>query len=185
MSHSRKPLLGLVLTTTIAASTLVASPPARAADAPTVGQSVDVERTPSSKITVDTMRQAIAEARDAGAVLEERISPDGTLVAVVATEEGASFELAVPTRGDERLSAGSDSYGGMFVGFNAFDQNLIISGAMTAIAAGMCALGPAVCAVANVAAVLASAAIGSSGGVRCGTKSLRVYPVSRKAPRCA
>ena len=39
--------------------------------------------------------------------------------------------------------------------------------------------------IANVAAVLASTAIGNGGGIRCGTKSLRVYPTTNKAPRCA
>ncbi|WP_217483588.1 hypothetical protein [Curtobacterium sp. Csp2] len=58
-----------------------------------------------------------------------------------------------------RLSAGSDSYGGTYVAFNAFDQNLIIGGAMSA--------------------------IGDGGGIRCGTKALRVCPVSHRAPRCA
>lgn len=46
-------------------------------------------------------------------------------------------------------------------------------------------LGPVVCAVATVAITIATVAVSTSGGVRCGTKSLRVYPVSNKNPRCA
>jgi hypothetical protein len=64
-------------------------------------------------------------------------------------------------------------------------SGLVVSRAAGSDKYGMCALGPAVCAVANVAALLASNAIGSGGGIRCGTKSLRVYPVSHRAPRCA
>jgi hypothetical protein len=74
----------------------------------------------------------------------------------------------------ERLSAGSDNYGGVYVGFNAFDQNLIISGAAAGLTAGICLLGPAVCAVATVAITTATVAVTTSGGVQCGTKSLRV-----------
>ncbi|MFJ3384609.1 MULTISPECIES: hypothetical protein [unclassified Curtobacterium] len=138
----------------------------------------------NSRITPDTMRRAVSEARAAGAIRDERINADGALSVVVEGTNGATLELSALGQ-DARLGTGSDSYGGMYVAFNAFDQNLVISGAMTAIAAGMCALGPAVCAVATVAGLLASTAIGNAGGVRCGTKSLRVYPISHKTPRCA
>lgn len=168
-------LAGVVTTGVLLAGTLIAAPPASAA-------SGDGASSPS--ISAETIQEAVTQARAAHAVVKESINADGSTVVAIAGANGTVMELSV-TDEQTRLSAGSDSYGGTYVGFNAFDQNLIISGAMTAIAAGMCALGPAVCAVANVAAVLASTAIGSGGGIRCGTKSLRVYPISHKKPRCA
>jgi len=181
MSKFRNVSVGLVLTGAVVAAGLVVGPPASAQEGGPFPIVDSYEREPG--VTTDVIREAIAEARRAGAVAEERISADGSEVVVIRDENGGTLELGVP-RPHSRLATGSDKYG-MYVAFNAFDQNLIISGAMTAIAAGMCALGPAVCVVANVAAVLASTAIGSGGGIRCGTKSLRVYPVSHRAPRCA
>ncbi|PZE94763.1 hypothetical protein DEI95_04895 [Curtobacterium sp. MCBD17_008] len=171
----------MALTGALVAAGLVVGPAAEAEVAPMQPIVSASEGDPA--VTDAVIREALAEARRAGAVVEERAGADGTEVVVIEGEDGAVLELGVPDSGS-RLAAGPDKYG-MYVAFNAFDQNLIISGAMTAIAASMCALGPAVCAVANVAAVLASSAIGSGGGIRCGTKSLRVYPVSHRAPRCA
>lgn len=137
-----------------------------------------------SSVTPELFEQAIDEARAAGAVSDDVVNVDGTHAITIDAGGGVTLDLNTPAA-PERLSSGSDSYGGLFVGFNAFDQSLVISGGMTAIAAGMCALGPAVCVVANVAAVIASTAITTSGGVQCGNKSLRVYPVTNKKPRCA
>lgn len=139
---------------------------------------------PSGRISEGTILRAIDEARAVGAVREERTNGDGSHTVLFEGANGVSLELNESTP-EGRLSAGSDSYGGTYVAFDAFDQNLMIGGAMSAIAAGLCALGPAICVVANVAAVLASTAIGNGGGIRCGTKALRVYPVSHRAPRCA
>jgi hypothetical protein len=181
MSTSWNVSAAMALTGALVAAGLVVGPAAEAEAAPLQPVVRASEGYPA--VTAAVIREAVAEARRAGAVVEERAGADGTQVVVIEGEDGAALELGVPDSGS-RLAAGSDKYG-MYVAFNAFDQNLIISGAMTAIAASMCALGPAVCAVANVAAVLASSAIGSGGGIRCGTKSLRVYPVSHRAPRCA
>jgi hypothetical protein len=181
MSKSWNVPMGVALAGAVVAAGLAVGPAARAEErrpSPVVDASAG-----QPPITADVIHEAISEARRAGAVSEERTNADGTEVVVIQDGNGGTLELGVPGPGS-RLATGSDKYG-MYVAFNAFDQNLIISGAMTAIAAGMCALGPAVCVVANVAAVLASTAIGSGGGIRCGTKSLRVYPVSHKAPRCA
>lgn len=184
MSTFRSTLTGISLSAALIAGGLFGTPGASAADAPPRTPAAVAHGGSGTTITPATFRRAVAEARAAGAVEAERVTPDGTRTVVIRGTQGARLVLSDPGR-DARLGAGSDSYGGVYVAFNAFDQNLIISGAMSAIAAGMCALGPAICAVANVAAVLASSAITSSGGVRCGTKSLRVYPVSHRAPRCA
>jgi hypothetical protein len=181
LSPSGRVSAGIALTGALIAGGLVVGPAADAEAVP--ARSVVHASEGRPEVTTAVIREAVAEARRAGAVIEQRAGADGTEVVVIEGENGAVLELGVPDSGS-RLVAGSDRYS-MYVAFNAFDQNLIISGAMTAIAAGMCTLGPAVCAVANVAALLASNAIGSGGGIRCGTKSLRVYPVSRKAPRCA
>lgn len=181
MAELRTVLTGIALTSALVTGGIGAAPPASAAE-PTHNV-VDGTRA-HPEITAETIRQAITEARAAGAVNEEKVNADGTEVVVIRGQRGVTLELS-DVNPSSRLKTGSDSYGGMYVAFNAFDQNLIISGAMTAIAAGMCALGPAVCVVANVAAVLASTAIGNGGGIRCGTKSLRVYPTTNKAPRCA
>jgi hypothetical protein len=183
MSTFRTALTVVPLTDVLVAGGMSAVPPAAAAAEEPAITVVDATRA-HPVATSDTIRQAIAEAQAAGAVQEEKVNADGSAVVLIRGERGVTLELS-NVKSSSRLGTGSDSYGGMYVAFNAFDQNLIISGAMTAIAAGMCALGPAVCVVANVAAVLASTAIGNGGGVRCGTKSLRVYPTSNRAPRCA
>lgn len=182
MPKFRTTVAGIALSTALIAGGLFTAPSANAAEASDPAPNVVDSAT--TGITQDTIRRAIAEARSAGAIKEEKVNADGTKSVVIEGADGVTLELSAANP-YARLATGSDSYGGMYVAFNSFDQNLVISGAMTAIAAGMCALGPAVCAVANVAAVLASTAIGSSGGVRCGTKSLRVYPISHKTPRCA
>jgi len=128
--------------------------------------------------------RAIAEARSVGAVKEEIAAPDGSRTVVIEGSDGIQLEL-YQAGAHQRLSAGSDSYGGVYVGFNAFDQNLIISGAAAGLTAGICLLGPAVCAVGTVAITIATVAVTTNGGVRCGTKSLRVYPFSNRGPRCA
>lgn len=175
-------ITGIAVAAAIVAAGLTAVPSAVAIADDRIPVSASTDHL-ASTVTEATVRQAVSEARAAGAIEEVRVDADGARSVVIRGDNGASLEVSDPS--GSRLSTGSDSYGGMFVGFNAFDQNLIIAGAMTAIAAGMCALGPAVCVIANVAALLASTAIGNAGGVQCGTKSLRVYPISQKKPRCA
>ena len=183
MSNFAVRLTGVALTGALITGGLVNAPVAQAAELSPADRSVTVNDADARALTVETVRRAVEEARSAGAITQERTEVDGSTTVVIEGDDGAALELN--TGGSSaRMGTGSDKYG-MYVAFNAFDQNLIISGALTAIASGMCALGPAVCAVAQVAAVLTSNAIGNGGGVRCGTKSLRVYPISHRAPRCA
>ncbi len=183
MQNFRTRSAGIALAGALIAAGLVNAPAANAAARSSADAPQSIDGTAPGSVTMETVHRAIDEARSAGAITAEHTAADGTTTVVIEGEDGTTLELN--TGGpDARLGTGSDRYG-MYVAFNAFDQNLIISGALTAIASGMCALGPAVCAVAQVAALLASNAIGSGGGIRCGTKSLRVYPVSHHAPRCA
>lgn len=184
MSNIRSRSIGVALASALVITGgLVNAPVANAATSPPVDASVTPIDADSRPLAMETVRRAVEEARSAGAITDERTEADGSKTVVIEGDDGATLELN--TGGTSaRLGAGTDKYG-MFVAFNAFDQNLIISGALTAIASAMCALGPAVCAVAQVAALLASNAISNGGGVRCGTKSLRVYPISHRAPRCA
>jgi hypothetical protein len=176
---------GLALSTALIAGSLLSAPTAEATEVPpTASRTVDTSR-PYLKITPELVDRAIAEAREAGAVLGEQAHSDGTRTLVVDAGDGASITLGHIDDPRQRLSGGSDNYGGVYVGFNAFDQNLIISGAAAGLTAGICLLGPAVCAVATVAITLATVAVSTNGGVQCGTKSLRVYPISHKKPRCA
>ena len=183
MSNVRARLAAVTLTGALIAGGLVSAPAANADERPTADRSVGVSDTDTDALTMETVSRAVEEARSAGAITAERVEADGSTTVVIEGAGGATMELTTGGPG-ARLGTGSDRYG-MYVAFNAFDQNLIISGALTAIASGMCALGPAVCAVAQVAAVLASNAIGNGGGIRCGSKALRVYPISHRAPRCA
>lgn len=184
MSKFRTTLTGIALTGALVAGGLIMAPAANATEAPRVAQDViDVSET-HPEITPEMVNQAIAEARSAGAVSGEKVQADGTRTVTITGGNGFTLELN-ETDPKQRLSAGSDSYGGVYVGFNAFDQNLILSGAAAGLTAGICVLGPVVCAVATVAITIATIAVSTSGGVRCGTKSLRVYPVSNKNPRCA
>lgn len=175
-------LAGAALCGAMIASGLVVAPAANAEPDPVLTPAAEPQT--RAPITSATFERAIAEARAAGAVTAEKTTADGSRIVTIDAGNGFSLELNDTTvRG--RLSAGSDSYGGLFVGFNNFDQNLILGGAAAGMTAGICVLGPAVCAVATVAIVIATAAVSSSGGVQCGTKSLRVYPVTSKKPRCA
>lgn len=183
MTNLRTQLAGLTLTGAVIAGGLVNATAADAAESSPTTPPDAVNHTTTSPLTIETVRRAVEEARSAGAITAERTAMDGSTTVVIEGNDGATMELDTGDSG-ARLGTGSDRYG-MYVAFNSFDQNLIISGALTAIASGMCALGPAVCAVAQVAALLASNAIGNGGGIRCGTKSLRVYPISHRAPRCA
>lgn len=184
MSKFRTASAAIALSSTLAAGSLITAPGAEAAESlQTAPVMVDVSGS-RPYITPELVDQAITDAREAGAVTGEEVQPDGTSTVSIDAGNGFTLQLskASPT---QRLSAGSDSYGGVYVGFNSFDQNLIISGAAAGMTAGICVLGPAVCAVATVAITIATVAVSTSGGVQCGTKSLRVYPVSNKKPRCA
>ncbi|MEN0101913.1 MAG: hypothetical protein AAGC90_03220 [Curtobacterium sp.] len=183
MSMFHTSLVGIAVGAIVAGSLFLA-PAANAAEATTVVPTVvDIAQT-HPEITPEMVNDAVAEARSAGAVSEEAVHADGTRTVTIDGGNGFTMELT-ETNPRERLSVGSDNYGGVYVGFNAFDQNLIISGAAAGLTAGICLLGPAVCAVATVAITTATVAVTTSGGVQCGTKSLRVYPVTNKKPRCA
>ena len=137
-----------------------------------------------SPITPSLISKAISEARAAGAVTDASSGADGTRTVTIRAESGATLELPDPGADPHsRLSAGNDSYG-FWIGFNSFDQGLIISGAGAGLTAGLCVLGPAVCAVATVAIVIATQAVTSNGGIQCGNKVMRVYPSGNHKPRC-
>ena len=169
------------LSTTVALtlSSLLWSPSAAAAlDQPTVG-------TPSysSPATSPTLAlQAIREADAAGAVTRDVTEADGSRSVTIRTE-GLDLNLTVPGP-SARLGAGKDK-NGVFVDFNSFDQQVIIGGGGVLAAESLCALGPAVCVIANVVVVFAFTAISNNGGVRCGSRSLRVHASGRPAPYCA
>ncbi|GGL02692.1 hypothetical protein JOE58_003017 [Curtobacterium luteum] len=184
MPKFRTTLAGITLSSALIAGSLLMAPSANAAETPRSAPIVVNVSATHPEITLELINQAIADARAAGAVTGEKVQSDGTRTVTIDAGNGFTLDLN-ETNPQQRLSAGSDSYGGVYVGFNSFDQNLIISGAAAGLTAGICVLGPAVCAVATIAITIATVAVSTSGGVRCGTKSLRVYPVSNKNPRCA
>ena len=184
MSKFRTSLVGMAAASALIAGSLFLAPAANAAEAPAAAPTVVNVTQTHPEITPEMVDEAIAEACAAGAVTKETVHADGSRGVTIDGGNGFTMELN-ETNPNARLSAGSDSYGGVYVGFNAFDQNLIISGAAAGLTAGICVLGPVVCAVATVAITIATVAVTTSGGVRCGTKSLRVYPVTNKKPRCA
>ncbi|PZE87105.1 hypothetical protein DEI91_02090 [Curtobacterium sp. MCBD17_032] len=106
--------------------------------------------------------------------------PDGSRTFTIAV--GAESIDLVEPRSTARLGAGRDR-NGLYVDVNSYDQGAIIGGGAAAANSGLCLLGPAVCAVATVAVVLASTAI-TTHGIRCGTQVMRVHLSGRPGPKC-
>lgn len=131
-------------------------------------------------ISEKTVREAVTEARAAGALTRTVVGPDGARTFTISTGT-ASLDLTDPGPA-ARLGAGSDK-NGLYVDFNQFDQGAIVGGGAAAASYGLCLLGPAVCAVATVAVTLASTAI-TTHGVRCGTHVMRVHLSGRPGPKC-
>lgn len=165
----------------VAATSLVAAPTAQAAVRP-VPDTVVAARVPAT-ITPDQLAAAIEEARSAGYVNGERVAHDGTRTTTIELDDGLSFDVVQPGA-RSRLGAGSDGYG-LYVSFNATDQSAIISGAGWALGAGVCAISAGTfCVVAGAVIAAATWAV-TTNGIRCGSKSLRVYPFNgSRNPRC-
>lgn len=162
------------------ATSLVATPAAQAAEQAGHGPVVTAAVAPA--VTPAQLATAIAEARTAGYVDAERIAPDGTRTTTIDLD-GVTFDVVQPdTR--SRLGAGSDGYG-VYVSFNATDQSAIISGAGWALGAGVCAISAGTfCVVAGAIVAAATWAV-TTNGIRCGSKTLRVYPFNgARSPRC-
>lgn len=173
--------LSAATSTAIVATSLVAAPAAQAADDRVPGAAV---RAPvATSITSDQLSTAIDEARAAGYVDSERVDRDGTRTTTIELNDGLSFDVVQPD-GQTRLGAGSDGYG-PYVSFNATDQSAIISGAGWALGAGVCAISAGTfCVVAGAIVAAATWAV-TTNGIRCGSKSLRVYPFNgSRSPRC-
>ena len=130
----------------------------------------------------DVVAEAIREADAAGAITGDVTSADGSRLVTISAGH-LDLHLTVPGR-DRRLGAGKDK-NGVFVDFNSFDQQVIIGGGGVIAAEGLCALGPAVCVIANVVVLLAFTAISNNGGVKCGKRVLRVHASGKPAPFCA
>ena len=118
-----------------------------------------------------------------GTSTSERVDPDGTRTTTIELNDGLSFDVVQPDA-QTRLGAGSDGYG-PYVSFNATDQSAIISGAGWALGAGVCAISAGTfCVVAGAIVAAATWAV-TTNGIRCGSKSLRVYPFNgSRSPRC-
>lgn len=138
---------------------------------------------PLANITSEQLDVAVAEARAGGYVTDERIGSDGARTTTVELGDGFSFDL-VQSDPRARLGAGSDKYGA-YVSFNATDQSAIISGAGWALGAAVCAISAGTfCVVAGAIIAAATWAV-TTNGIRCGSKSLRVYPFNgSRSPRC-
>lgn len=130
----------------------------------------------------DVVAEAIREADAAGAITGDVTSADGSRLVTISAGH-LDLHLTVPGR-NQRLGAGKDK-NGVFVDFNSFDQQVIIGGGGVIAAEGLCALGPAVCVIANVVVLLAFTAISNNGGVKCGKRVLRVHASGKPAPFCA
>ncbi|MCS5518185.1 hypothetical protein [Curtobacterium flaccumfaciens] len=113
-------------------------------------------------------------------------APNGAVTTTIDLGDGFVFDLIQPTE-DQRIGVGTDTRG-IYVSFNATDQNMIISGAAFGLGAGLCAAGgPAFCVITGAIITMATVAVTGSGAIRCGTRALRVYPFAggRVKPRCA
>jgi hypothetical protein len=169
------------LSTTVAltlSSLFWSPPPASALDRDEAVPAPNAAAASSPAVAV----QAIREADAAGAVTSDVTHADGSRTVTITAGD---LDLALTVPGARaRLGAGKDK-NGVFVDFNSFDQQMIIGGGGVIVAEGMCALGPAVCVIANVVVLLAVNAINNNGGVRCGSRSLRVHASGKPAPFCA
>jgi hypothetical protein len=185
---SKKTLFtGIATTGALVLSSLLMAPAAHASEAvtPPVGTSVEASGSAAiQQITPKQLAEAIAEADRAGYVTADRVDLRGTRTTTIDIGEGFTFDI-VQSDGSSRLGAGSDQYGA-YVSFNSTDQNAIISGAAWGLGIGLCAISAGTfCVVAGAILTAATIAV-TSNGIRCGSKSLRVYPFNgSRAPRCA
>lgn len=192
MNGEEMPKFRNAITSVLASSALVAGglffgPAANAAEAgpATVAGGSEDATVQIQDLTPAHLDQVIAEARAAGYVDRESVAQDGTQTTTINLGEGFSFDL-VNASSKERIGAGSDSKG-VYVSFNATDQNMIISGSAFALGAAVCAVsGGTFCVVVGAILTAATVAITGSGAIRCGSKSLRVYPFAggKVKPRC-
>ncbi|GAA4267197.1 hypothetical protein [Frondihabitans peucedani] len=180
MSHLSRCTLALVVTGLVAGAAFITPPPAEASTLSTTPSAHVMQNT---TLTPDTIDRAIAEARSSGGVLRDTVQRDGSHVVTIGSGDGITLDL-VEGNPTARLSTSTDQYG-RWIGFNSYDQSVIIGGGGLAISTGLCLLGPVVCVVAEAAMILVAAAVTQNGGVQCGTKSLRVYPWGGHKPRCA
>jgi len=178
MSKRTNTCAGILLSAALIAGGGLTAP---AASAEQAGIKVVEAQSEAPFVTRALIAQAIDEARSAGAVKREETQSDGSRTVIV--DGGNGFELALnDTNPNARLAYGSDNRGA-YIAFNSFDQGVIISGAGSLLAAGICALGPAACIVGSAAIILASQYITSHS--KCPSpKSVRVYPVTKKTSRC-
>ncbi|MBO9039368.1 MULTISPECIES: hypothetical protein [Curtobacterium] len=177
---------GITLGTTVAIimSSVLVAPSAHAVDRSAPSSTAGPSTTqPLTDVTPEQLDVAVAEARAGGYVIDERIERDGARMTTIELGDGFSFDIV---QGDPRarLGAGSDKYG-TYVSFNATDQSAIISGAGWALGAGVCAISAGTfCVVAGAIIAAATWAV-TTNGIRCGSKSLRVYPFNgARNPRC-
>ncbi|MEJ8284938.1 hypothetical protein [Curtobacterium citreum] len=168
----------------IIASSLLIAPSAHAEGRSALsGPTATAMSQPLANITSEQLDVAVAEARAGGYVTDERVGSDGERTTTVELGDGFSFDL-VQSDPRARLGAGSDKYG-TYVSFNATDQSAIISGAGWALGAAVCAISAGTfCVVAGAIIAAATWAV-TTNGIRCGSKSLRVYPFNgSRNPRC-
>lgn len=137
-----------------------------------------------SSISPEQLDQAIREATALGYVSETVTDGSGKRTTTIDLGDGVGFDI-VQERSAERLGAGSNRYGA-YVSFNKTDQGAIISGAGWALGVGLCAISAGTfCVVAGAILAAATFAVGTNG-IRCGNRSLRVYPFNAsRGPRCA
>jgi hypothetical protein len=186
MSKLHTPLLGFSLSAALIAGGLTFSAPANAVEQATTPESAESAYELLANITPAQAARAITEAEQAGAVTDHVTAANGTTTTTFDLGNGFVFDLVQPSAG-QRIGVGTDSRG-VFVSFNATDQNMIISGAAFGLGAGLCAVGgPAFCVITGAILTVATVAITGSGAIRCGTRALRVYPFTggRVSPRCA
>jgi hypothetical protein len=179
MTRMHNTVTGLALTGALVAGGLVSALPAEAA-APdlTEGETVSDLR---PAVTQQTLDRAIAEAHDADAVTDDQMDALGRRAVTIDAGDGLSVVLASGGP-SERLALGSDGRGA-YIAFNSFDQNVIIGGAGAALVTGICALGPAACAIANAAVIMGASWLATHS--KCPSpKSVRVYPITKKPARC-
>ena len=149
------------------------------------GTSVEASGSPvMQQITPEQLAEAIAEADRDGYVTADRVDLRATRTTTIDIGDGFTFDI-VQSESSSRLGAGSDKYGA-YVSFNSTDQNAIISGAAWGLGVGLCAISAGTfCVVAGAILTAATIAV-TSNGIRCGSKSLRVYPFNgSRSPRCA
>jgi hypothetical protein len=185
---SKKTLFtGIATTGALVLSSLLMAPAANASETVTrsAGTSVEASGSPvMQQIAPEQLAEAIAEADRAGYVTADRVDLRGTRTTTIDIGDGFTFDI-VQSESSSRLGAGSDQYGA-YVSFNSTDQNVIISGAGWGLGLGLCAISAGTfCVVAGAILTAATLAV-TINGVRCGSKSLRVYPFNgAREPRCA